>query len=865
MIGTKFSHYRILEELGSGGMGVVYKALDEKLDRLVALKFLPSHMSPSAEEKERFTREAKAASALDHPNICTIYEIGETDDGRQFIAMAYYDGEPLNRIMESGILPVETAFDYARQVASGLSRAHEAGIVHRDIKPGNVIITRRGVAKIVDFGLAKTEGQTVITRQSSTLGTVAYMSPEQTRGDAVDHRTDVWSLGVLLYEMIAGDRPFRGTYDQAIVYSILNEDPAPLHQKRSEITDAQWRLVKKCLEKNPADRYAGAGQFLGDVKASASRPVEEQRIAAPRGLGLYVALGVVGVVLTAALVVLLTPGNESIPTVASTRRVTGFEGFETRPAYSPDQSKIAYVADAAGNYDVWIHELESGTETNLTADHTGFDGAPAWSPDGTEIAFFSDREGGGIFVVPSDGGEPRAVSAGLPTLHMESAIAWSPDGSTLVYSAVISLYTVPAAGGPLELVEIPPDFPLVEIGDVAWSRDGRRVLVVVEAGSGVTTSTILSLKRDGTDAIRLTDSRSHNRNPIENPMGGGLYFISDRDGTPNLWYIGLKESGRPRGDPVRLTVGAEMGAFSVSADGRKVVYAGQNDRSNLWAVPLRPEPATFEQARSLTSENHLIELLDLSPDGQWLLFDSFKGGNSDIWRILSAGGELTRITSDPAHDWAPSWTPEMSHILFHSLRSGNRDIWSLPIDGREAVQVTNDPAHEYTPRMSPDGSKILFGSSKSGAYNAWIMAADGTAPRQVTSLGDRSTFWWYPLWSPTGDMITFAADLSGVFELYTVPSVGGRITKRTEVGWQRAFPFRWSRDGRVIYVCATSVAGSEKMDVWTVSVEDGSARRLTDFGDTRLNLTNADTDGETLYGVFLEHSGDLWEMEIVME
>ena len=258
MIGKTISHYKILEKLGAGGMGVVYKALDTRLDRFVALKFLPPHLSQDEEGKKRFIHEAKAASALDHPNICTIYEIHETEDGRMFIAMTYYEGETLKGKIERGSLSVTEAVAIATQVARGLGRAHEEGIVHRDIKPANIMITDRGQAKIVDFGLAKLASWTKLTKSDSILGTAAYMSPEQSQGKGVDLRTDIWSLGVVLYEMLKGEHPFKGDYEQAVVYSIMNEEPEPLEG----VPEPVARLVFKALKKGTDERFQTADELL---------------------------------------------------------------------------------------------------------------------------------------------------------------------------------------------------------------------------------------------------------------------------------------------------------------------------------------------------------------------------------------------------------------------------------------------------------------------------------------------------------------------------------------------------------------------------------------------------------------------------
>lgn len=272
MLGKTISNYKIIKRLGGGGMGVVYKAHDLVLDRFVALKFLPSYLSADEEGKKRLIHEARAASALDHPNIYTIYEVDEAEGGRTFIAMAYCDGETLKQKIEAGPLPLDQAVDIAMQVAEGLARAHEAGITHCDIKSANIMITNRGEAKIVDFGLAKLAGQMDLSKAGTLMGTPAYMSPEQTRGEEVDHRTDIWSLAVVLYEMVTGQLPFKGDHEQAVVYSILHEDPAPIISLRSDIPVELESIIRKGLEKRASKRCQHLDEMLNDLRALSKTP-----------------------------------------------------------------------------------------------------------------------------------------------------------------------------------------------------------------------------------------------------------------------------------------------------------------------------------------------------------------------------------------------------------------------------------------------------------------------------------------------------------------------------------------------------------------------------------------------------------------
>jgi len=269
MLGKTVSHYKIIEKLGEGGVGIVYKAIDAKLDRTVALKFLSPELTRDHDAKERFIQEAHAASALDHTNICNIHDIDTTKDGNLFISMAYYEGETLSKMIARGPIELSRTRDFAGQIAEGLAKAHEHGIVHRDVKPGNIMITGDGVAKILDFGLAKLAGHAKITKDLMTRGTIAYMSPEQARGDAIDHRTDVWSLGIVLYEMLTGQPPFKGDYEQAVIYSIVNEEAAPVSSARPDIPLALRRIVEKALRKKPEERYQQMADMLSDIRACA--------------------------------------------------------------------------------------------------------------------------------------------------------------------------------------------------------------------------------------------------------------------------------------------------------------------------------------------------------------------------------------------------------------------------------------------------------------------------------------------------------------------------------------------------------------------------------------------------------------------
>ena len=333
MIGHTVSHYKILERLGGGGMGVVYKAQDLKLDRPVALKFLPPDLTRDSEAKQRFVHEAKAASALQHNNICVVHDIDETDDGQMFISMEYLEGETLKKKIEQGPLKIDEAIDIAIQVARGLTKAHEHGIVHRDIKPANIMVTSDSVAKIVDFGLAKLSSRTMLTKAGSTMGTAAYMSPEQARGEPADQRTDIWSLAVVLYEMLTGKRPFEAEYENALLYSILNSEPEHLTGLRTGIPMELERIVRKCMAKLPGSRYQHIDEMLVDLRrAQQETPASAEARRKRRNARLFVGAGIGAAAL--ALLVYLFVIPKPAPAGAQSVAVLPFQNLSAEGPHS---------------------------------------------------------------------------------------------------------------------------------------------------------------------------------------------------------------------------------------------------------------------------------------------------------------------------------------------------------------------------------------------------------------------------------------------------------------------------------------------------------------------------------------------------
>jgi serine/threonine protein kinase len=429
MIGQTISHFKILEKLGAGGMGVVYKAQDLKLDRHVALKFLPQHLTEDERAKKRFIYEAKATSALDHPNICTVYEIDETSDGRMFIAMAYYEGESLKERLERGPLELSETLEIVSQIARGLAKVHERNITHRDIKPANILLAPEEIVKIVDFGLAKLEGRTKLTKTGTTVGTVAYMSPEQVQGEEVDHRTDIWSLGAVFYEMLTGECPFPGDHEAAVMYRIVNKEPREIAEHDSSLPSHLQTTLDRLLAKAPDDRYQTLVDFSADLQSGETT----RKSARPSGYRSRRTLPWIKRILIPLLIAAAgIAAWQFIPrpsagemTLGKPSRVTRARAWEGEPAISPNGISIAYCSDVDGNTDIYLTDVHFATPLRLTTD-PAIDDNPTWLPDGSSILFASSR-GGTVSVWrmdPLGGGKVMILSnAKEPSV--------SPDGKTL--------------------------------------------------------------------------------------------------------------------------------------------------------------------------------------------------------------------------------------------------------------------------------------------------------------------------------------------------------------------------------------------------------------------------------------------------
>lgn len=873
MIGKTVSHYRITEQIGFGGMGVVYKAEDTKLKRTIALKFLPFELTRDLEAKARFIREAQAASVLEHPNICNIHEIDETSEGQLYFVMACYKGETLKDKIKDQSLKIKEVIDIVLQIAEGLAKAHEKGIVHRDIKPANIFVTNDGQVKILDFGLAKLAGQVQLTKDSSTLGTVAYMSPEQFSGKGIDQRTDIWSLGVVLYEMLTGELPFKGDYEQAIIFSILNEDPVPLTHFRTRVPNKLVHLVNKALSKNLKVRYRQIKEMIIDLKS-----IQKESQTLPRKTEFSILKPqlfwyTLSALLLLVLIIIgywLTGSEENAGfRIKHTQPLTTAPGLEQDPSWSPDGSRIAYASDENGNMDIWVCQIAARQRVNLTKDYDGYDGKPAWSPDGEWIAFISDRDRGGLYLIPALGGIPKRVvsisfAPSLSYIGSIPPVCWSPNGEELVYADAGVLYKVPANGGTPLSMPLPSKGFAIGYSEPVWSPDGERIVCTEFVATGVATSQICSFQCDGTNLISLTEGKNFDHNPAWSSDGKQLFFISDRGGSLDIWWIpaDAREENNGRAHP--LTTGIGIGNIALSKDGSKLVYSKITVRNNIWSVPIIPDRLlTLADAQPLTTENHYIDIVTVAPDGNWIAFDSNRSGNQDIWIMHKDGSELRQLTTSAAHDWVGSWSPDGTQIFFHSIRYGNRDIFMMPVAGGAVKQLTSHPAEDMIPVCSPDGEKIAFVSNRSGNLNVWVMPINGGKPQQLTfhTAGE------LVCWSPNGKQLVFSSKHMGHSELYLIPSEGGDPIQITHGKWLAIGPCYWSADGLTIYAWGIGGPGNAGYYLWAVSVSDGTARSLMDFSHGSKEPVLMSSDGKRIYFTLWECVGDLWmaELETIKE
>jgi len=764
--GQQIGHYKILEKLGEGGMGVVYKAHDTKLDRTVALKFLPHHLIQEERERARFLQEAKAAAALNHPNVCTIIDILESN-GQQFIVMEYVDGVTLKeKTQKGGLVDLAAAISYGVQIAEALEEAHSKGIVHRDIKSENIMVNSRNQIKVMDFGLAKLKGSLKLTRTSSTVGTLAYMAPEQIQGGAVDARSDVFSFGIVLYEMLSGGQtPFRGEHEAAMMYSILNEDPEPISKYRPDIPSELLHILNRALEKDPEERYQTVRDMLIDLRrlqrrstrvlrtsTSPAPPADQVDAAHPTGRvpstgpspsRKYIIGGAAIMLIAALLIVKLffgRTGTVPFQSIALARIAT--TGRTISAVISPDGKYVAYSVDNEGKQSVWLRQVNAASSVQIVPSADVAYAGLTFSPDG-EFLYFIRRGGpsseGSLYRMSSLGGTPHFVVD-----RAYGSVGISPDGKRLAFvrsypvEGEDALMVCDADGSNLrKLMSRKGEEFLIGGGGQgpAWSPDGTMIACAVGTIVGGFSMSIITVSASNGLGALVTDHKWFYVGRIGwAGNGNGLIAVAQEltsGTTMHLWYVPIN------GGPVRrLTTDLasyEPSSLSVTADQSKFLALQISLSTAIVVLP----GVDSHKGRECGAPNSYLEGhdgLDWTPNGR-LVFTSIVGGNTDIWSMNADGSDRLQLTSNPYKEWLPDVSRDGRFITYLSLRDSTPHVWRMDVDGNNQLPLTSG-MDDYEPHFAPDGNWVYFASYRDqGKQKIWkVPAGGGNDPVKVSEI-----------------------------------------------------------------------------------------------------------------------------------
>ena len=918
--------YEIVSFISRGGMGEVYLAQDKRLGRKVALKLLPSSVTMDVTRLHRFEQEARSASALNHPNIITIYEISETAS-TLMIATEFVEGETLRERLARGALVLQDSLAVAIQIADALASAHKAGIIHRDIKPENIMIRPDGYVKVLDFGLAKLIESTaqvpssdaptrkVMTGSGVIIGTVGYMSPEQARGQTVDARSDIFNLGTLIYEMVAGRKPFDGETTSDVLAAILKTDPPSLSHFLQDAPAELIRIINKTLRKDREERYQVVKDLMLDLKSlkeeldfqtkldrsvAPARTGESSEVSSQQhftatvkspsetseiktavstithslGVGIrrhkagsILALTAVTIVTTVGVLALykfLSSKRTEIsdaPQLLRTTQITFSPGLDGFPSLSPDAKSVVYSSDQNGSFEIYIKQLTpGGGELQLTKDGQQ-NLQPSWSPDGQKIAYASKNRGG-IWIISALGGTPKQLT------DVGTRPVWSSDGSVIAYQSgemgevfvsrtlpPSTIWIIPSQGGVARQVTKPGN-PAGGHASPSWSPDGKRIVFET---SDFIFSSVWSIGSEGGEPTKIV---SRGNAPIYAPDGQHVYFLNTH-GDSGLSRIQVSPSGEPVGDPVSVLPigsGISLANISISADGQKIVYNAIRISSNLWTVLLDSVSGDAKPPAPFTSDtSQRNNLVRFSPDGRKVALNRWRPGTSaDIWIADADGKNLTQLTNNPATDSQASWFPEGDKLAFISDRNNNHMmVWTISLPTRKEEPLLDLGEGVQYAALSPDGNEVAYNLNQNGAVNVWV-ASVKTGQRKQLTFDDQ--LMGFPCWSPDGRFLAFEQQRGDNSYIMVIPSSGGETTRLT-FDKSKDFPGSWSPDGDKI------VFAGRRNGIWNIywiSRTTKVQKQLTNYSKLNAFVRYPAWSplGNQIVYEYAETTGNLWMVEL---